>query len=100
MGENIVLGCFLLLPCAAIAALRLFARHMRGRKLPVRWPQILFGNVLVLLLLASPVLPAAEIYYRFIYDTTDSLAYTKVSQHWIQRHWHLNQNGTRDNIEY
>ncbi len=67
---------------------------------PVRWPALLAGNALVLLLFLSLALPAGEIYYRFLYDTTDSLEYTKVSRRWAERYWRTNSNGIRDDREY
>ena len=41
-----------------------------------------------------------ELYYRYVYDTTDSLSYTKVSQRWFQRYFVYNPSGFRDNVEY
>jgi lysophospholipase L1-like esterase len=58
------------------------------------------GNALVLLCLATPVLLAGETYFRFFCDTTDSLAYTRISERWVQRHWRVNCAGCRDNVEY
>jgi lysophospholipase L1-like esterase len=42
----------------------------------------------------------AETYFRFVYDTTDSLGYTRVSERWVQRHWRLNNAGCRDSVDY
>jgi len=60
----------------------------------------LAGNALLLLCLLSTTLLAAEVYFRFFVDTTDSLAFTKISERWVTRHWHTNGAGCRDNVEY
>ncbi len=70
------------------------------RPVPTGWGRLILGNALVLLCLVTPVLLAGETYFRFFYDTTDSLAYTRVSERWVQRHWHVNSAGCRDNVEY
>ncbi len=41
-----------------------------------------------------------EIYFRFIFDSTDSLICTKTSKKWYELHYKANQSGFRDNIEY
>src|SRR5208283_1336343 len=64
------------------------------------WPGLVLGNLLVLVFLLSFLPPAGEIYYRFIYDTTDAIDFTKVSNRWFQRYWHLNPSGCRDNADY
>jgi hypothetical protein len=74
------------LPCASGIALAVFARHVKRRRRAATWGWILAGNALVLLTLVSVVFLAAETYFRFFYDTTDSLAYTKVCARWVQRH--------------
>ncbi len=91
---------FVFLPLLFGGGLLLFARRTDRSGQPVRWPRLVMGNLLVLLFLVSFLPPAGEIYYRFFYDTTDALYYTKVSQRWFQRHWHTNSNGIRDNMEY
>ena len=71
-----------------------------ARKLPVGWPGLVLGNLLVLLFLLSFLPPAGETYYRFFYDATDSFGFTKVCNRWFERHWHLNPSGCRDDIDY
>jgi hypothetical protein len=39
---------------------------------------------------------AGEAYYRFCYDTTDSLSYTLTSRAWFRRHFVRNASGFRD----
>ncbi len=40
-----------------------------------------------------------EIYYRFIYDKSDSFCLLKTNEKWFKRHWRTNTLGFRD-IEY
>ena len=77
-----------------------FGRRVKGSKVPIGWGRLVVGNALVLLCLATPVLLAGETYFRFFCDTTDSLAYTRISERWVQRHWRVNSAGCRDNVEY
>lgn len=58
------------------------------------------GNFLVLGLLVSLILIGAEAYFRFVRDTTDSYNFTKASQRWFARHYHLNNFAMRDNVSY
>lgn len=62
--------------------------------------RLALGNLLVLGFLLSLVLLGGEIYYRFLYDTTDSLGQTKVTEDWILRHFVRNSSGFRDSVEY
>lgn len=41
-----------------------------------------------------------ESYYRFFYDRSDAMANTLVSNAWLGRHFHLNNMGLRDNVDY
>jgi hypothetical protein len=98
--EQIALGLMLLLPAGLVFALVRFARFVRGRAKPARWGALLLGNSLVLFLLLSLTLLAGELYFRFGYDTTDSLGYIRIAERWVQRHWQVNAAGCRDNVEY
>jgi lysophospholipase L1-like esterase len=91
---------FLAAPVVSFGLLMAFVRHVKRSKVPRGWGRLALGNALVLLCLVTPVLLAGETYFRFFYDTTDSLAYTRVSERWVQRHWHVNSAGCRDNVEY
>lgn len=64
------------------------------------WPKLVLGNlaVLVALLLVAGVF--GEVYYRYIFDSTDSFGLTRVCKRWYERHWQLNREGYRDNVEY
>jgi hypothetical protein len=100
MGENLLLVLFLCLPAGIGYALARFYRYITHRSRPASWPQILAGNVLFTLLLFALLLLAGEIYFRFWYDSTDSLMYSKVSKRWFEFYWQPNANGFRDNIDY
>jgi hypothetical protein len=64
------------------------------------WGALLAGNVLLFGIFLTTLLAAGEAYFRFFYDTTDSMGYARVCERWVQRHWHKNRLGCRDNIEY
>lgn len=100
MGENLILTVFLLLPVACAAALAWLRHRLRRQDQPAAWPQVLLANVLLLFALIGLLCLGGEIYFRFFYDTTDSFAYSKVTQRWFERYWVQNQNGIRDNINY
>ena len=99
MNENLALGLFALLPCFLAWGLRRFARKRKAGAAP-NWRQLVAGNFLVLAFLLSLVLLGGEIYFRFIYDSTDALSYSKVSRRWFERYWHDNALMVRDNLEY
>jgi hypothetical protein len=99
MGDNTVLVLFIALPLICGAALLAFARHLK-RHPGTGWGRLALGNLLVLALLLSILFPAGEVYFRFLFDSTDSLNYTKVSQDWVDKYWVQNSFGFRDNIEY
>jgi len=64
----------------------------------LRVSRIILGNILVFLFLVSFIFPCGEIYYRFIYDTTDSFGLTKVTKNWLRQHYHFNRSGVRDTV--
>lgn len=84
----------------AVIALR---RAMRRHGTSAGWRRgvwLALGNLLVVLVLLAGVFLAAETYYRLFYDTTDGPDLSRVSQAWFRRHYHSNEAGFRDNIEY
>ena len=95
-GDNLLLAMVIALPVVlAAVAYVLFARlrvQRRGR----RWLWLPVGNGIVVLLLLSLLLLAGEVYYRYVYDTTDSFALTRVTQRWNERYYHTNAAGVRD----
>ncbi len=100
MAANIVLTIFILLPALfGVLAFRYFTAkpaQLAGR------PRLdlIAGNSLVLLALLSLFLLAGEIYYRFVYDTTDAFGLARVTREWMVKHEHMNQFGFRDSVEY
>ncbi|HEX5220110.1 MAG TPA: SGNH/GDSL hydrolase family protein [Verrucomicrobiae bacterium] len=99
-SEDVMLGVMLYLPIQTTFVAYVFFRHNRRCVTPAGWQRLLLGNCLVLLVPLTLTLAVGEIYFRFFYDTTDSIAYTKVSQRWIKRHYQYNKSKFRDNVEY
>jgi lysophospholipase L1-like esterase len=62
--------------------------------------RLIIGNLLVLFSLGSVVVVAGEVYYRYLYDSTDALSLARTTKLWYQRHWHRNSDGVRDDVEY
>lgn len=91
---------FLALPVGFASGLAWLRRRLRNRNVPAAWTGVALGNVLLLGGLVSLLLLAGETYFRFFYNTTDSLGYTLLSERWVRRHWHTNRAGSRDNLEY
>jgi len=100
MAENLVLLVFLLLPPALAGTLALGARRLRttGRKSSAA--EVAGTNLVAVLLIASLFLAAGEIYFRFVFDTTDSIDYTKVSRRWFSRYFSKNSMSFRDDVDY
>jgi len=100
MAENLVLAFFALLP--PLCGLVLYRYFTAKPAAFARRPRLdlLMGNGLVLLLLLSFILLAAEIYYRFIYDTTDAFGLARVTRDWMMKHEKMNRFGFRDSVEY
>lgn len=96
-------GEFVLLLLPALlsgAVLGLLIRRRRQLGGSAGWREVVLGNFLLLLTLLTAAFAAGEAYYRFIYDTTDSVGYTMVCRRWFQRYYVRNSIGFRDNIEY
>lgn len=91
---------FVALPVSTALALRTLFRRSKARNKRGNWGQVILGNLLVLLFLVSSGLLLGEIWFRFFVDTTDSLAFAKISERWVERHWQRNAVGVRDSIEY
>lgn len=84
--------------CAALGY-AYFRRFGRGRRRS-GWPVLLCGNAVVLLGLLSVLILGLECHYRFVSDTTDGDAATKVSQRWFRRNWPTNNKNLRDDVDY
>jgi lysophospholipase L1-like esterase len=100
MDEDLALGLFVLVLAASGGLLWVFASNTRANRAETGWARLVVGNSLVLSFLLALLSVGGEIYYRFLYDTSDSLDYTKVSQRWFQRHWQVNSSDCRDNVNY
>lgn len=100
MQENLVLALFGLLPCLGVVALRFFALRRRKTKGAPSWGQLLVGNGLVLVFLLSLVPLGGELYFRYVFDSTDALDCTKVSKRWFARYWRENALHLRDEVPY
>lgn len=97
MSENLIFALFLSVPLLVGGLLIYFHRSHWNKS---SWWGLVIGNLLMLCFLLALLFVAAESYYRFFYDTTDALSYTKVSKRWYQRHNVFNAAGFRDNFEY
>jgi len=71
--ENVAYGLFVAAPLVSLGLLAIFIRRAKRSKAPTGWGRLVLGNTLVLCCLATPILLAEETYFRFFYDTTDSL---------------------------
>jgi hypothetical protein len=100
MEENIVLIVFACLPVITAGLAYLFFKKLTIFFAKIQWVKLIIGNVLVFLFLCSAVLLLGEVYYRYIYDTTDSWALTKVYTKWIKRHYRFNNFDLRDSVDY
>jgi lysophospholipase L1-like esterase len=102
MDDKLTLILFLLAPPIAGELLLLFLlfRTARASAAKPGWRRVLLFNLLSVLLLTGLSFAGGELYYRFVYDTTDSIAYTKVAQQWGQRYIVENSAGFRDNVQY
>ncbi len=92
---------FLLAPVVLGTGIYLFFFKRKLHK-KANWSLLLQGNLLILLTLFSVVLLVGEIYYRFVYDETDSFALTKPTNRWIRRYIKEMSNSWdfRDNQQY
>ena len=101
MEDDLVYAGFLALPLGSLIGLYLFfVKYRQHKNEKLRWWKLLAGNLLVLLFAGSLATLLGETYFRFWYDTTDSFSFSKTSQRWFERHWHVNQWGFRDEQEY
>ncbi len=93
-------AAFVLLPVMlGVCAARFFRGRARSGR-PARWYEVLAGNGLLLALLCSLGFLGFETYYRFLCDETDAMINTLICGDWYARHFHQNNFGVRDNIDY
>ena len=102
MDDPLTLILFLVAPPLAGELLLLFLLF-RSARLHARkpgWRRVLLFNLWSVLVLVGLCFAGGELYYRYVYDTTDSIAYTKVAQQWGRRYFIENSAGFRDNVQY
>ena len=99
-GEDAFLGALTLaiIACGSAAAWCLAAWRAREGA-GAAWPKVLFGTLVTALCLGM-VLLGLEVFYRFVYDATDSFALAKTSQRWFARHYQENSWHVRDDVDY
>lgn len=99
--ENVALAVFAAAPVLLVFAVRVFFRRLRARGPGPRsrWT-LVAGNVLVLALLLSLAVLAGELWFRFVYDSTDSFGTTRASARWFERHYRKNSDSFRDDVDY
>lgn len=100
MEENILLSIFVLMPLLIAFSAYNFFKKIVPRFKKYKFPKLVIGNLLCFLLLCSLIILGAEVYYRFIYDTTDSFGLTKVAKKWHMRHYKYNNYNVRDSVDY
>lgn len=61
---------------------------------------LIVWNAVLTIYLSFILLFSIESYLRFWVDRTDSFAMTKLSMRWLDRHYHKNNFGARDNLDY
>lgn len=100
MAENFILITFMLLMVVLFAITRFFFRVILPAIRHRRVFSLICGNFLIFLSLLSVLLLTGEIYYRFVFDSTDSFGLCLTTERWFDRHYHKNATGFRDSIEY
>lgn len=102
MDDKLTLMLFLVAPPLAGEVLFLFLLFRSSRQSRTKPGALRIVGFNLLSVVGMVVLSflGGEAYYRFVYDTTDSIAYTKVSQAWGKRYIVVNAAGFRDNIQY
>jgi len=100
MAENLVIVPFLAFSFLLGVLVVRFFRRERALGASTVWIRLIAGNALLFFWLVSLGLLTGELFFRFVYDTTDALAFTKVSRRWLERYWKTNAAGVRDNIPY
>ncbi len=97
-SENMFFLILLAIPLLSLAMIAIFMRAKKGHH--NKYLVIFAGNILFLLFFLSLLTLSLEIYYRFIFDSTDSIILTNVSRRWYKKHYKANKSGFRDDIEY
>lgn len=98
MEENISLVIVILFPIASLFTIVFLRKFFSFNK---NKPLILFlANFLFLFFFLSSAFLIFELYFRFLFDSTDSTISTRISRKWFRKYYHTNRSGFRDSIEY
>lgn len=100
MTENLALLVFLVAPFMFIMFALTYIQEVKTQQGKRTVRSLVIGNTLVLLFLVSLCTLFGEIYFRFIYDSTDSFALCKTTDRWFKRHYIRNRTGFRDSYNY
>ena len=100
MAENLILMFFLVLPSMLFVGARKFFVTTRPTMKDQKTAAAMIGALWIVGLVAATGLFAGEVYYRFIYDQTDTLGLCKTSFRWFDRHFHTNPGNFRDTFTY
>lgn len=98
--DNLLLTAFMLLPILTLLVTVAFFRFSHRLIRDHRYFGLVAGNALVLLSAMSLITLGGELYYRFIYDSTDSYGMSRTTAQWFSRHFQLNRSMFRDDLEY
>jgi hypothetical protein len=99
-GENAFLYALAVAIVACAAAARwCLAAWRADRSASPAVAEVLFGTLVTVLCVAVALL-GLEVFYRFVYDATDSFALSKTSQRWFERHYEENSWHVRDDVDY
>lgn len=99
-ADSITYVGFLLLPVLSGGLLLALVRSWARAGRPKRGAVVIWANFVLFVFLLSLVLAAAETWFRFAVDTTDSFGRMRINQRWFERHWKLNQMGYRDSVTF
>lgn len=98
--ENVILFIFLVFAVLFIMSFLFCIRRpsdpRRGWNLFV----LLAGNLALLFSVLFFILFGGELYFRFLYDQSDSFSLTRTGTEWFDKHFRLNSWGTRDSYDY
>lgn len=97
-ASDVILALYCVLPGASLAVLVLCWR--RAREAGNSTWLVVAGNVSLFAALLSALLLGGEIYYRFVYDSTDGYDLDLVTNRWLERHYRFNNFDVRDDVDY
>lgn len=101
-GETVALLAFAAAPLAAGFGARAYLRRVRRATAGAapRRTQLVAGNLLVLLFLVCLAALGGECWLRYVHDSTDSYGLLRTTDRWMARHYAMNRQGVRDDVDY